>query len=80
MTPMSAAPGGGYLTTGQVAAHIGATPQHVRELIHSGALPAIDISKGATRPRFRVLETSVCEFLRTAAVVPTPAAESELAS
>lgn len=71
MTPMPA-PVSGYLTTGQVAARIGATSQYVRELIHAGSLAAIDIGKGA-RSRFRVSEASVEQFLRDSAVIPTPA-------
>lgn len=69
MTPMPAAPVSGYLTTGQAAARIGATPQYIRELIHAGSLAAIDIGKGA-RARFRVSELSVEKFLLDAAVTP----------
>lgn len=70
MTPMPAAPVSGYLTTGQAAVRIGATPQYVRELIHAGSLTAIDIGKGA-RARFRVAEASIEQFLRDVAVTPT---------
>ncbi|MCX4697019.1 helix-turn-helix domain-containing protein [Streptomyces sp. NBC_01373] len=76
MTPVSVAPTGGYLTTGEVAIRIGGTPQHVRELIKSGRLAAIDIAKGDGRPRFRVSEESLADFLRDAAVrTPTPSTE-----
>lgn len=67
MTPTSAAPASGYLTTGQAAARIGASTQYVRSLIHAGHLDAINISKGP-RPRFRVAEASVIKFLAERAV------------
>lgn len=73
MTPTPAAPMSGYLTTGQAASRIGATPQYVRELIRTGRLQAIDISNGG-RPSFRVSETSVEQFLRDAAVTPSEVA------
>lgn len=70
MTSASVAPPGDYLTTGQVARRIGSTPQHVRRLITSGRLAAIDIATGAERPRFRVAETAVADYLRDAEVKP----------
>lgn len=70
MTPSSAAPASGYLTTGQVAARIGATPQYVRGLIHAGTLDAINIGKGV-RPSFRIPESAVAQFLQDRAVNPT---------
>lgn len=69
MTPSSAAPVSGYLTTRETAARIRSTPQHVRQLINAGRLAAINISKGG-RPRFRVSVASVEQFLRDAAVTP----------
>lgn len=71
MTLASAALPGGFLTTGEVAIRIGGTPQHVRELIKSGRLVAIDIAKGNCRPRFRISEESLADFLRQA-IVRTP--------
>ena len=71
MAPISVAPTGGYLTTGDVAKRICGTTQHVRELIRSGRLAAIDIANGDSRPRFRVSEDSLTRFLRDAAVKPT---------
>ncbi|GAP46907.1 helix-turn-helix domain-containing protein [Streptomyces azureus] len=68
MTSASVAPTGDYLTTGQVAKRIGSTPQHVRSLITSGRLSAINIAKGVGRPRFRIAESTLSEFLRTAQV------------
>jgi excisionase family DNA binding protein len=68
MTLASAAPEGGYLTTGEVAIRIGGTSQHVRQLIRSGRIEAIDIAKGGGRPRFRVSEAALVHFLRAAAV------------
>lgn len=68
MTLASAALAGGFLTTGEVAIRIGGTPQHVRELIKSGRIEAIDIAKGSGRPRFRVSEAALAAFLRAAAV------------
>lgn len=68
MTLASAAPKGGFLTTGEVAIRIGGTPQHVRELIKSGRIEAIDIAKGDGRPRFRVSEDALADFLDGAAV------------
>lgn len=70
MTSASVAPTGDYLTTGQVARRIGSTPQHVRRLITSGRLAAIDIATGTERPRFRVAETVVTDYLRDAKVKP----------
>lgn len=70
MTSASVAPLGDYLTTGQVARRIGSTPQHVRRLITTGRLAAIDIATGSERPRFRVAETSVANYLRAAEVKP----------
>ncbi|MFE4857332.1 helix-turn-helix domain-containing protein [Streptomyces sp. NPDC056670] len=70
MTPASVAPPGDYLTTGQVARRIGSTSQHVRRLINSGLLAAIDIASGTERPRFRVAEDAVVEYLRDAKVKP----------
>lgn len=78
MTLASAAPEGGYLTTGEVATRIGGTSQHVRQLIRSGRLAAIDIAKGHGRPRFRVSEAALADFFRAAAVTPAPTA-SEVA-
>ncbi|WP_405883612.1 helix-turn-helix domain-containing protein [Streptomyces sp. NBC_01384] len=69
MTPVSVAPTGGFLTTGEVARHIGGTSQHVRQLIKSGRLAAIDIAKGNGRPRFRIAEAALADFLRDAAVI-----------
>ena len=71
MTSASVAPTGDYLTTGQAARRIGGTPQHVRQLLKSGRLAAIDIAKGDGRPRFRVSEAALAEFLRAAAVTTT---------
>jgi len=68
VTLASAALPGGFLTTGEVAIRIGGTPQHVRELIKSGRIEAIDIAKGSGRPRFRVSEAALAAFLRAAAV------------
>ncbi|WP_405769249.1 helix-turn-helix domain-containing protein [Actinacidiphila glaucinigra] len=71
MTPTSAAPASGYLTTGQAAARIGSTPQHVRGLIRAGAIQAIDIAKGQIRPRFRIPVAAVDQYLAAATVTPT---------
>jgi len=68
VTLASAALPGGFLTTGEVAIRIGGTPQHVRELIKSARIEAIDIAKGSGRPRFRVSEAALAAFLRAAAV------------
>lgn len=74
MTLASAAPTGGFLTTGEVARRIGATPQHVRKLIKSGRIEAIDIAKGFGRPRFRISEAALADFRRAAAVTATEVA------
>lgn len=78
MTPASVAPSGDYLTTGEVARRIGSTPQHVRRLITSGRLAAIDIATGTERPRFRVAETDVAAFLSDAAFKPGDGATGAL--
>lgn len=75
MTLASAAPKGGYLTTGEVAKRIGGTSQHVRQLIKSGRLAAIDIAKGHGRPRFRVSEAALADFFQAAAVRTAPPIE-----
>lgn len=77
MTLTSADQTGGYLTTGEVAIRIGGTPQHVRELIKSGRIEAIDIAKGYGRPRFRVSEAALADFLSNATVRTAPAALTE---
>jgi hypothetical protein len=46
----------------------------VRQLIRTGRLSAIDIAKGHGRPRFRVSEAALAEFLRAAAVTATEVA------
>lgn len=74
MTFASAAHPGGFLTTGEAAQRIGGTPQHVRQLIKTGRLAAIDIAKGHGRPRFRISEAALAEFLRDAAVIATEVA------
>lgn len=74
MTSAPVAPTGDFLTTGQVAKRIGSTPQHVRSLITSGRLAAINIAAGQKRPRFRVAEGSVAAYLETARVSPSEAA------
>jgi excisionase family DNA binding protein len=74
VTSASVAPSGGYLTTGEVARRIGGTTQHVRQLIKSGRLAAIDIAKGHGRPRFRISEAALAEFLRDATVTATEVA------
>lgn len=71
MTPTSAAPASGYITTGEAGTRIGATSNYVCGLIRAGHLDAIDISKGS-RPRFRVTAASVEKFL-AARVVPKQA-------
>ncbi|KYK14248.1 helix-turn-helix domain-containing protein [Streptomyces rochei] len=78
MTPTSVAPTGDFLTTGQVARRIGSTPQHVRRLITSGRLAAIDIATGAERPTFRIAEASVTDYLRGAEVKPGDGATGAL--
>lgn len=75
MTSNSVAPPGDYLTTGEVARRLCSTTQHVRQLIRTGRLSAIDIAKGQGRPRFRVLEASLAAFLDTAAVTPPSMSE-----
>lgn len=70
MTSNPVAPPGDYLTTGEVARRLSSTTQHVRQLIRTGRLSAIDIAKGQGRPRFRVPETALADFLKTAAVGP----------
>lgn len=75
MTPVSVAPTGDYsLTTSDVARRIGGTSQHVRQLIKSGRLEAIDIAKGGERPRYRVSEAALADFLRAATVIATEVA------
>jgi excisionase family DNA binding protein len=74
VTSAFVAPTGDYLTTGEVARRIGGTSQHVRQLIRTGRLSAIDIAKGHGRPRFRVSEAALAEFLRAAAVTATEVA------
>jgi excisionase family DNA binding protein len=75
VTPVSVAPEGDYsLTTGEVARRIGGTSQHVRQLIKTGRLAAIDIAKGCGRPRFRISEAALADFLRDATVTATEVA------
>lgn len=76
----SAAPAGGYLTTGEVATRIGSTPQHVRRLIEAGHLDAINIARGSIRPRFRVPQSAVVDYLLSARVVPADAPRSVVES
>ena len=47
----------------------------MRQLIKSGRLVAIDIAKGYGRPRFRVSEAALADFLCAATVTPTPSIE-----
>ncbi|MFF4403635.1 helix-turn-helix domain-containing protein [Streptomyces sp. NPDC001404] len=75
MTPVFVAPTGDFLTTGQAAKRIGSTPQHVRRLITAGRLNAINIAKGDGRPRFRIAESAVVEYLRGAQVAPNTSTE-----
>jgi excisionase family DNA binding protein len=75
VTPTPVAPAGDYLTTAEVARRLSSTTQHVRQLIRSGRLSAIDIAKGQGRPRFRVPEGALVDFLDTSAVAPTSPAE-----
>ncbi|MEU5580962.1 helix-turn-helix domain-containing protein [Streptomyces huasconensis] len=76
MTPVHVAPTGDYLTTEEVACHIRGTSQHVRQLIKSGRLAAIDIAKsGDGRPRFRIAKSELDRFLREAAVAPATSEE-----
>jgi excisionase family DNA binding protein len=79
VTLASAAPKGGFLTTGEVAIHIGGTSQHVRQLIKSGRIEAIDIAKGHGRPRFRISEAALAAFLDSAAVRTTQTTTEEAA-
>ncbi|MFE2710574.1 helix-turn-helix domain-containing protein [Streptomyces mirabilis] len=79
MTPTSVAPTGGFLTTGEVAIRIGGTSQHVRQLIKSGRIEAIDIAKGHGRPRFRISEAALAAFLDSAAVRTTQTTAEEAA-
>ncbi|NNJ27727.1 helix-turn-helix domain-containing protein [Alienimonas chondri] len=61
----------GLLTTKQTAALIGSTAQHVRDLVHGGALTAIDIAMpGAKRPRYRFHEAEVDRFLKLRTTEP----------
>jgi excisionase family DNA binding protein len=73
MTPASAAPKSGFITTGEAASRIGSTSQYVRELIHAGHLDAIDIGIG-DRSRFRVSADSIDRFLQARVVTPAPKA------
>lgn len=80
MTQIYVAPSGDYsLTTGAVARHIGGTSQHVRQLIKSGRLKAIDIASGAARPRFRISKADLDAFLAVAAVGPPALSTQEVA-
>lgn len=74
MTPVPVAPAGDFLTTGEVARRIGGTSQHVRQLIKTGRIAAIDIAKGNGRPRFRISEAALADFLRDATVIATEVA------
>ena len=52
------------LTPSEVAAYMGVTMRHVRNLIDCGALEAISVAvPGATRPRWRVSRDSVVKFV-----------------
>jgi excisionase family DNA binding protein len=71
VTTTPVAPQGDFLTTGAAAKRIGVSPQHVRRLIASGLLPAINIGARERRPRFRIADAAVTEYLHGAQVGPT---------
>jgi hypothetical protein len=56
-----------YLTTADVAAHYRVGIANVLSWIHSGALPALDTSRGTQRPRYRIrrADLEVFEHRRT---------------
>ncbi|WP_019358009.1 excisionase family DNA-binding protein [Streptomyces sp. AA1529] len=72
MTTQTVAPRGDYLSTGAAAKRIGITPQHVRRLIASGHLPAINVAVGTKRPRFRIAEAAITTYLHGAQVGAKP--------
>lgn len=70
MTTTTVAPQGDYLSTGAAAKRIGVSPQHVRRLISSGLLPAINVAASEHRPRFRIADSAITAYLRGAQVGP----------
>lgn len=52
------------LDVGIVAARLGVSPEHVRNLIDSGRLAAVDVGLGNRRRRYKVPEDALEEFIR----------------
>lgn len=51
-----------------VADRLGVSRDSVERLIASGALPAVDMRAGGNRPRLRVTEDALAEFIKARAL------------
>lgn len=60
------------LTPPEVAARLGVEPERVIRWIRTGKLPAINLSDGKLRPRFRVDPLDLALLEQRRAVVPAP--------
>ena len=62
-----------YLTVTDAADVLAVTPERLRDLIHAGGLPAVDIaaSRGG-RPRWRIAATDLEAWLAGRRTSPTP--------
>jgi excisionase family DNA binding protein len=65
---------GAWLTPPKIAKQLGVDIEKVYTWIRSGELRAIDlVKKRGGRPRFRVSETELNDFIQRRSVVPPPA-------
>lgn len=67
MTPPS------MLTPPEIGRRLGQKADTVRDVIRSGELSAVDLARpGSKRPRYRVTEAALAEFLAGRTVQPPP--------
>lgn len=52
-----------HLTPPVVAQMLGSSPESILSLIHSGELPAVNLSQGGLRPRWRISKKDLTAFL-----------------
>lgn len=59
-----------YLTVAEVAARLSLSEETITAAIKSGALPASNVSQGKLRPRWRVSESDLAQWLESRQAVP----------
>jgi|GEM_PF-2293241 len=61
-------------TIPDVANRLGIGCDAVNKLIHDGRLRAVNVGRGALRPRWRITEDAIADFISASATTAKPAA------